>query len=155
MPQQSTARRMVHHRARVVGSIALVGAVAGLGGALVVPAGPVQAATGTSEPVVKVVTRVVNRAPTKMLATVSGRSLYETAAACTGTCLGIWPRLVLAPGKTTPTGVSGLGRAAFKVGAKTEYQVTYRGKRLYTFIGDTGSTVRGNGVVGFVVAKVT
>ncbi len=41
------------------------------------------------------------------------------------------------------------------MGTKTEYQVTYRGKRLYTFVDDSGSQVNGNGVAGFVVAKVT
>jgi hypothetical protein len=33
--------------------------------------------------------------------------------------------------------------------------VTYHGQRLYTFTGDTGHSVNGNGVAGFVVAKVT
>lgn len=32
--------------------------------------------------------------------------------------------------------------------------MTYRGKRLYLFAGDTGSAVTGNGLSGFVVAKV-
>jgi len=132
--------------------MALIGAVAGAGGMLVISSGPVHAATGTSEAVVK----VVDRAPFgKMLATLKGRSLYETAAACTGSCLTVWPRLVLAPGKTTPTGVSGLGKVAFKVGTKTEFQVTYMGHRLYTFVSDSGSSVNGNGVNGFKVAKVT
>ena len=153
MTQQSIGqRRGARHRSRFVGTMAVVGAVAGAAGVLVIPSGPVQAATGTSEVVVK----VVNRAPFgKMLATVKGRSLYETAGTCTGQCLVIWPRLVLAPGKTTPTGVSGLGKAAFKVGTKTEFQVTYKGKRLYTFISDSGSSVNGNGVGGFMVAKVS
>ena len=145
-------RRIVRHRTRFVGTLALAGAIAGGGGALVFAGGPVQAATGSSEAVVK----VVNRAPFgRMLATLKGRSLYTTKGTCTGQCLVIWPRLVLAPGKTTPTGVIGLGKVAFKVGTKTEYQVTYRGKRLYTFVDDSGSQVNGNGVAGFVVAKVT
>jgi predicted lipoprotein with Yx(FWY)xxD motif len=144
--------RIFRHRTRFVGTMAMAGVIAGTGGALVFAGGPVQAATGSSEAVVK----VVNRAPFgKMLATLKGRSLYETKAACTGECLVIWPRLVLAAGKTTPTGVVGLGKAAFKVGTKTEYQVTYRGKRLYTFVDDSGTQVNGNGVAGFVVAKVT
>ena len=56
-------------------------------------------------------------------------------------------------GKTVPTGVTGLKTASLKVGTKTELQVTYFGKRLYRFSGDTGSTVTGNGIGGFKVAK--
>jgi len=33
-------------------------------------------------------------------------------------------------------------------------QVTYRKHRLYTFTGDSGGSVNGNDVGGFVVAKV-
>lgn len=153
MTQQSTGqRRSARHRTRFAGTMALISAVAGAGGALVISSGPVQATTGTSEAVVK----VVDRAPFgKMLATLKGRSLYETAGTCTGQCLTVWPRLVLAPGKTTPTGVSDLGKAAFKVGTKTEFQVTYKRHRLYTFVSDSGSSVNGNGVAGFMVAKVS
>jgi len=34
-------------------------------------------------------------------------------------------------------------------------QVTYHKQRLYTFTGDSGHSVNGNGVAGFKVAKVT
>ncbi len=39
-----------------------------------------------------------------------------------------------------------------KFGKRT--QITYRGHRLYTFTSDTGTSVTGNGLGGFVVAKV-
>ncbi len=131
---------------------AAAGVIALTGAALVVPPGSAQATTGTSEHVVKVVTRAPYG---KMLATeFSGRSLYETAGTCTGSCLNIWPPLVMAAGKTVPTGVTGLETASVKVGTKTELQVTYFGKRLYRFYLDSGSSVDGNGVGGFKVAKL-
>lgn len=98
--------------------------------------------------------QVVTQAPYgKMLATDSGLSLYETSGTCTGSCLHIWPPLVMAAGKTVPTGVTGLKTASLKVGIKTELQVTYRGKRLFRFYTDSGSSVNGNGIGGFKVAK--
>jgi hypothetical protein len=56
-------------------------------------------------------------------------------------------------GKTMPKGVRCLGTAKF--GRHHQLQVTYHGKRLYTFTGDSGHSVNGNGVAGFKVAKVT
>jgi hypothetical protein len=32
--------------------------------------------------------------------------------------------------------------------------VTYRGRRLYTFVSDTGGSITGNGVAGFKVARL-
>ena len=98
------------------------------------------------------VVKVVNRHPFgKMLATTKGRSLYILpTGSCTGACLSAWPPLVMPKGKTTPTGAKCLKTATF--GHKL--QVTYRGKRLYLFSGDSGSSVRGNNVSGFKVAKV-
>jgi predicted lipoprotein with Yx(FWY)xxD motif len=102
------------------------------------------------------VARVVTRAPFgKMLVTERGLSLYTTAAACTGSCLTIWPPLVLAAGKTMAKGVTGLGTVNVTIGSKHERQVTYHGKKLYRFYIDSGSSVNGNGVGGFKVAKAT
>jgi len=117
-----------------------------------VPVGSAQATTSTSEHVVQVVTRAPYG---KMLATeFNARSLYiQPTGTCTGGCLTIWPPLVMAAGKTVPTGVTGLKTATLKVGTKTELQVTYFGKRLYRFYLDTGTKVTGNGVGGFKVAK--
>jgi predicted lipoprotein with Yx(FWY)xxD motif len=99
-----------------------------------------------------VVVKVVTRHPFgKMLATVHGRSLYiKPAGGCTGACLTAWPPLTMPKGKTIPLGTHCLGTARFG----HRHQVTYRGKRLYLFAGDTGSSVTGNNVQGFKVAKV-
>jgi hypothetical protein len=69
-----------------------------------------------------------------------------------GCGLGIWPRLIMPAGKTILRGASCLGTAKF--GGRHRLQVTYHGKRLYTFVGDMGHSVNGNGMQGFKVAKV-
>jgi predicted lipoprotein with Yx(FWY)xxD motif len=78
---------------------------------------------------------------------------YMPTGSCTGSCLSIWPRLVMPRGKTMPRGVRCLGTARF--GSHHQLQVTYHGKRLYTFVDDSGHSVNGDGVAGFKVAKVT
>ncbi len=89
----------------------------------------------------------------KILVTVNGgHSLYEHPnGGCAASCRSIWPPLVMPAGKTIPKGASCLATA--KLGSKL--QVTYHGQRLYTFTGDSGHSVNGNGLAGFVVAKVT
>jgi predicted lipoprotein with Yx(FWY)xxD motif len=81
---------------------------------------------------------------------VSGKTLYTlkpSKAACTAACLKVWPELVLPAGVMKATaghGVSGskLGTAARAGGV---LQVTYSGKPLYWFAGDTASgQVNGN-----------
>lgn len=100
--------------------------------------------------VVKVVTR---HRFGKMLATVKGRSLYYIPSnKCNKGCLAFWPPLLMPKkSKARPTGVTCLSTLKF---AKTRRQVTYRGHRLYTFTGDSGSSVHGNHQAGFLVAKV-
>lgn len=101
------------------------------------------------------VVKVVTRHPFgKMLATVKGRSLYYIPSnKCNKTCLAAWPALLMPKGsKATPTGTTCLGTLKFP--GTTRRQVTYRGHRLYTFVGDHGTTVTGNKVQGFLVAKV-
>jgi hypothetical protein len=89
----------------------------------------------------------------KILVTVRGAALYYLpSGSCTGQCLSIWPRLVMPAGKTMPKGASCLGTARF--GSHHRLQVTYRKHRLYTFADDMGTSVTGNGVAGFKVAKV-
>jgi predicted lipoprotein with Yx(FWY)xxD motif len=84
---------------------------------------------------------------------VAGRALYVLpSGGCTGSCLLVWPRLVLPKGKTIPTGASCLGTKPF--GAHHRLQVTYHGKRLFLFDNDSGTSVNGDGVAGFAVAKV-
>ena len=124
-----------------VGGLAV--SMAGLSAAQATPA-----TTRTTATVVKVVTR----APFgKMLATIKGRSLYiKPMGGCTAGCLISWPPLLMPKGTTMPLGVRCLKTAKFG----RRLQVTYRGKRLYTFTGDSGSSVNGNNLEGFKVAKV-
>ena len=99
------------------------------------------------------VVKVVTRSPFgKMLATTKGRSLYILPkGSCTGGCLTAWPPLVMPKGKTTPLGTHCLKTVKFG----SRLQVTYRGRRLYLFAGDSGSSVNGNNVSGFKVAKAS
>jgi predicted lipoprotein with Yx(FWY)xxD motif len=97
------------------------------------------------------VVKVVTRQPFgKMLAKVSGRSLYVLpSGSCTGSCLAVWPPLLMPRGDSTPLGTRCLGTKSFN----GRRQVTYRGRRLYLFASDSGTSVTGNGVSGFKVAK--
>jgi predicted lipoprotein with Yx(FWY)xxD motif len=110
---------------------------------------PGAAGTGTSAVVVK---EAVRTGFGKMLVTHgAGMALYTNPAGCSASCQSIWPPLVMPAGATTPTGAPCLATA--KLG--TKLQVTYHKLRLYTFTGDSGHSVNGNGVAGFHVAKVT
>jgi predicted lipoprotein with Yx(FWY)xxD motif len=89
----------------------------------------------------------------KILVTTKGRALYVLPhGSCTGGCLSVWPRLVMPKGKTMPKGANCLATAKF--GTDHRLQVTYRKMRLYTFVNDSGTSVNGNGVAGFRVARV-
>ncbi len=82
---------------------------------------------------------------------VSGKTVYilksASKVACTARCLKIWPALVLPKGVTAATAGAGvnaasLGTVRHKGGSR---QVTYAGKPLYWFIGDTApGQVHGN-----------
>jgi predicted lipoprotein with Yx(FWY)xxD motif len=89
----------------------------------------------------------------KILVTVNGgHALYEHPnGPCAAACRSIWPPLFMPAGKTTPKGASCLATAMLG----KNLQVTYHGQRLYTFVDDSGHSVTGNGLAGFVVAKVT
>jgi predicted lipoprotein with Yx(FWY)xxD motif len=88
-----------------------------------------------------------------ILANAKGLALYtatgdtSTTSGCTGTCLKLWPPLLLPAGQTQPMagpGVTGLGTFMRPEGI----QVTYHGKLLYTWIKDTSpGQVTGQGVV--------
>jgi predicted lipoprotein with Yx(FWY)xxD motif len=135
--------------ARVVVAAVLVGGstavTAGVAAAQVRPMGPDASA--------HVVNAAFRPGFKKILVTINGgHSLYEhPGGSCSASCQSIWPPLLMPTGKTVPTGASCLATA--KLG--TKLQVTYDGQRLYTFTGDSGHSVNGNGVGGFVVAKVT
>jgi predicted lipoprotein with Yx(FWY)xxD motif len=88
----------------------------------------------------------------KILTTVGGRTLYKHPnGPCTGSCLAVWPPLLMPKGKTVPKGIVGLRTVLLASGRR---QVTYRHRRLYTFVNDSGMSVNGNGVAGFLVARV-
>jgi predicted lipoprotein with Yx(FWY)xxD motif len=146
-------------RLKRVGAGIAVGALCASAGALgavpaasagVVPALGV-AHTGKTAVVVKI---AKSRAGFKNVLTTTagaGATLY-TAASCTGSCLSIWPPLLMPKGTTIPKGPKGLtGLGTIKSG--TRLQVTYKKHRLYTFTSDSGSSVSGNGVAGFTVIK--
>jgi hypothetical protein len=148
-------------------SLALAGgslSVAALAGATAASAAPVHPA-GTAHPAITahpaagksavVVKERTRRHFGKILVTVHGAALYYLPhGSCTAAsgCLAIWPRLVMPAGKTVPKGANCLGTAKF--GSHHRLQVTYRKHRLYTFANDSGTSVTGNGVAGFKVAKV-
>jgi predicted lipoprotein with Yx(FWY)xxD motif len=81
---------------------------------------------------------------------VSGTTLYTlkpSMTACTATCVKIWPELLLPKGVKKATAGSGI--KASKLGtvhlADGAVQVTYGGKKLYWFSGDTSpGQVNGN-----------
>ena len=142
---QARLRRWIVRTAAAMTAVAsLVAVSADLSAAQAVPAAAKKA----------VVVRVVSRRPFgRMLATPAGRSLYILpAGSCKGSCLAAWPPLLMrkGEGRRVPAGTQCLGKAAFG----HRVQVTYRGKRLYLFVGDSGTSVTGNGVMGFKVAKV-
>ncbi len=80
----------------------------------------------------------------------SDKTLYvlkPSSTPCTAACLKVWPPLVLPSGATKAT--AGPGVSSSKLGTKTRAggvrQVTYGGKPLYFFVGDTGPRqVHGN-----------
>jgi predicted lipoprotein with Yx(FWY)xxD motif len=87
----------------------------------------------------------------KILYTTKRHALYYLkSGTCTGECLAIWPPLLMPKGKTIPKGASCLATAKFG----HRLQVTYNRHRLYTFIDDSGTSVTGNGLEGFAVAKI-
>jgi predicted lipoprotein with Yx(FWY)xxD motif len=81
---------------------------------------------------------------------VSGKTVYTlkpSKTGCTATCLKVWPALVLPKGETKA--MAGSGVSGSKLGTVTRSggvrQVTYQGKALYWFSGDTGAgQVNGN-----------
>jgi predicted lipoprotein with Yx(FWY)xxD motif len=81
---------------------------------------------------------------------VSGKTLYTlkpSSTACTAACLKVWPALVLPAGVTKAK--AGSGVTASKLGTVKRngvVQVTYGGKPLYFFIGDSAAG-QVNGVV--------
>jgi predicted lipoprotein with Yx(FWY)xxD motif len=81
---------------------------------------------------------------------VSGKTLYTlkpSSTACTAACLKIWPALVLPAGVTKAKAGSGVSASKLStVKRNGVVQVTYGGKPLYFFAGDTAAG-QVNGVV--------
>lgn len=116
-------------------------AAAAAGGATTsAPAGPTTTAPSA--------TAVVKTASVGSLGTIlvtpAGYTLYyykldtPTKIACTGGCATTWPPLVLPAGTTAAVGADGLtGLGTIKRPDTGALQVTYHGKPLYRFAGDT------------------
>jgi predicted lipoprotein with Yx(FWY)xxD motif len=108
---------------------------------------PTSAAGGSTKSV------VVSTAKNSTFGTilVSGKALYTlmvpSSTPCDSACLAIWPELVLPKGVTAAT--AGNGVSAANLGTVSRgggvLQVTYAGKALYFFSGDTAAgQVNGN-----------
>jgi predicted lipoprotein with Yx(FWY)xxD motif len=130
--------------------VAVVAAV-GIAFLTLMPGLAAQAATPAGKGAV--VVKVVNRSPVgNMLATTAGASLYtHPGGPCTGSCLSVWPALIMPTGKTKPKGAECLTTVSTSGGL----QVKYDGEKLYTFTGDSGKSLNGNGVGGFKAATTT
>jgi predicted lipoprotein with Yx(FWY)xxD motif len=133
------------------GRYVAVGAAAMVAGGLFMTAGASAQPAMKNKPV-KVVIETVRGSFGEILTNKKHHTLYiESSGTCTGSCLTIWPPLLMPKGKTMPTGVSsGLGTTAFG----SRLQVTYEGKPLYTFYQYTKTSTSGENVGGFVVAQV-
>jgi predicted lipoprotein with Yx(FWY)xxD motif len=137
----STQRGTLTKRARTSRAIALTLSITGLvaSGAAVTSAG---AAAKKTE---------ISTASSATLGTYlvsGGRTLYTlNSKKCDAACLKAWPAVTLAAGTTKA--VAGAGVSAAKLGrvkdSAGKWQVTYGGKALYRFIGDTSAgQVSGN-----------
>jgi predicted lipoprotein with Yx(FWY)xxD motif len=159
--QRDSVRAPMRRPGRLaVAVLAAAGVVAALGApaAVAAPArhatAHVATATAKAPVVVKAATR---KSFGKILVTAKGGALYRDTndgpndPTCTGSCASIWPPLVLPAGDTTPKGgkgVTGLGTVKL---ANGDLQVTFNKEPLYTFVGDSGKSVNGNGDGPFVV----
>jgi cyclic lactone autoinducer peptide len=131
-----------------VGRLAAVAFAIGAVSTSALVAGSAGAAMGTSNKV------VVSTAKNANIGTylVSGNTVYTLNtgnAACNSACLAFWHQVVLPKGVTKAT--AGTGISASKLGTIKRsggvLQVTYGGKALYTFTGDSGpGQVTGNGL---------
>jgi len=127
-------------KVRVIRIAGVAFAVGGLAGSLAV-AGVASAATGTT----------ISTAKNAKVGTylVSGKTVYtlQGGKPCNAACLKFWPAVTLPMGVTKPQ--AGAGVNAAKLGTKKTstgaLQVTYGGKPLYYFVGDTSAgQVNGN-----------
>jgi predicted lipoprotein with Yx(FWY)xxD motif len=143
--EQSKERRSTSRRIPL-GRFALAAvAVGGLSASAVAVS-----AAGASTNAVKKVTVTTAKVAKVGTVLVSGKTLYTlqpSSTPCTAACLKVWPALMLPKGVTKPA--AGSGVKASKLGSVSRAggvrQVTYGGKPLYTFVGDTAAgQVKGN-----------
>ena len=111
-------------------------------------------ASSTPAKSAEVVQTKTNSSTGSYLADSSGNALYtysqDTAGVsnCTGSCLTAWPiYAVTTSSAALPANVTIITRSD---GSK---QYAYKGLPLYTFTGDSGGQVTGDGVSGFIIAK--
>jgi predicted lipoprotein with Yx(FWY)xxD motif len=132
----------------------VVGSVGLLGVATPLAVGAAAGASGAPTTAVVVKVKAATRAGFgKILVTGAGAALYQDSddtahhpPTCTGGCATVWPPLTL-PAHGVLKGVAGLGTVT---AGGTKY-VTYKGLPLYTFTGDSGTSVNGNGDGPFAV----
>ncbi|HZU72106.1 MAG TPA: hypothetical protein VE990_04975 [Acidimicrobiales bacterium] len=91
-----------------------------------------------------------------ILTTASGQSLYLLSAegngkfSCTGACVLFWSPLTVSSAKTKPTAGPGVaGKLGVVKNPEGNYQVTYNGYPVYTYLQDSGSSTSGEGVKSF------
>jgi predicted lipoprotein with Yx(FWY)xxD motif len=148
-----TPMRQGHGAAKRGWRVLAAGASVVMVGGLLISSTASAQVTAKKSKTATVVNETVRGSFGEILTTTSGLTLYiQTSGTCTGSCLTIWPPLLMPKHKTKPLGVSsGLGTAKLK----SRRQVTYEGKRLYTFYTDSGTSTNGEGEGGFVVAQVS
>lgn len=129
-------------RARRIPVTAVLGAVATMGAVAALPA----TVAGASGNQVKVSAQTIGKMGKVLVS--GGKALYVIsvpAAACNSSCLTIWPALTVPAGGKASAGSgiskSKLGTTKDALGAR---QVTYGGKAVYWFSGDSKGTVNGN-----------
>lgn len=124
---------------RLVPITCLALAATGLGATILLPASSVGATSTT----VKVSAQTLGKNGKVLVA--NGKTLYYLAPGkkCDSACLSIWPPLTASKGATAGSGVqkAKLGTTKDSQGAR---QVTYSGKPVYWFAGDSKGTVKGN-----------
>ena len=153
---ESTYRRQVATRTRLLVTVALLSTLAWAG--LAVTRASASAAAKKSRPELVVRSEVVKPFG-RVLVDAKGYALYTYASDsknhsnCVASCLSVWPALVVAKG-ARPIG-RGVGRLGDFRRSDGAWQVTYAGRPLYTFTSDARpNEVSGNGVGGFHVARV-
>ena len=126
-------------RARLAPVAGLALAATSLGAVAVLPATIAAAASNT----VKVSAQTMGNNGKVLVA--DGKTLYVLAPGkrCNAACLAIWPPLTASKGATAGSGVqkSKLGTTKDSQGVR---QVTYNGKPVYWFTGDSKGTLKGN-----------